>query len=855
MPALVLRPVAPRSAGRRAGQAVWTVRSGPGPQRSTARPGRSGPIAAASGASTTSEESAGSATRRHMRMATLARSWASTTPAGRCVASTRWMPSDRPCAASRMSRGTTSGRSSVSARSSSTTTTSRGGACVRERSSSRSATACAASRRSRRRSSAANPSSARPASTGSRSVTSPTTCGRDRHRPRPAPPLKSISTRPSSDGGWRRARLSTRAWSSSDLPAPVVPATSMCGPSAMRSRSTAAGPPGREVPRSPGAPVPMPMRATRPAWRGGSSPVPELQLRRTDAASSGRPRSARPTSVGSTARPPVSPRFRVAARAATRRACSSIHPARGTGTVTVRGPPGPSRVAPPGPTRSTHRHHAGTSAGCSVTRITPSRCPRPVDHQRCAAARHGPPPSSTTRWAMAARGAPGGPSTVGGGAAARTVATRRGSRATRGQPGRDASPSQRHHAQSASLDGACSTVSASAPVLSVAMAAPRSPCTVASAAGRGPTTASPARASSVHGGGVGTPSDGASPASGGTAPTTGGTSPATGGEGSGPAARRIAVAAGSSARASGPGSDPCRRRIASRAGSAGATAPTARTSATGERVIASRTAAPTRGTAQVSTGAAGRGTGRCAGAVGQGPSRSAATVTRAGEAAPGCLRSSRVVLPASSRSPASSRRPIRPSRPGRPIRPSRSGRPRRPTRRPARARDPPARSSVPFAEPSSCTRHRAGPDPRLRCSTRCVRETAGSVSRRCPGVRSGRSGPPSGPVARPTRSTPRWSGTATAPASGPATTARCHGARAARRTGSSGPGPTRARQPATHGSAPATWSGASARPSTVRGAASSAAPASTTRPARQSARVAPSGTSRSPTGSSVKRIP
>ena len=114
-------------------RATCTASTARDPRRTSARPGVPGSMAAASGTSRTSVESAGSATRRAMRRLTFARRSAPIAPAGRWVASTRCTPSARPCAASRANAADASGTSSVSARSSSTTTSRRDGVvgCVR----------------------------------------------------------------------------------------------------------------------------------------------------------------------------------------------------------------------------------------------------------------------------------------------------------------------------------------------------------------------------------------------------------------------------------------------------------------------------------------------------------------------------------------------------------------------------------------------------------------------------------------------------------------------------------------------------------------------------------------------------
>ena len=75
---------------------------------------------------TTSRASAASCRRSARRRLVLARMSSLTTPAGRCVASTRWMPRLRPRWATPTSAGTNSGRSAARAANSSTTTTRRG---------------------------------------------------------------------------------------------------------------------------------------------------------------------------------------------------------------------------------------------------------------------------------------------------------------------------------------------------------------------------------------------------------------------------------------------------------------------------------------------------------------------------------------------------------------------------------------------------------------------------------------------------------------------------------------------------------------------------------------------------------
>ncbi len=325
-------------------------------------------MAAASSVPITSLESVGSVTRRHSRSGTFARTWASSAPAGRCVASTRWMPSERPWEASRISAGSTSGRSSRRARSSSTTTTSRGGAGPRARSASRSPTPAPARSRSRRASSARTPVSARSAALGSRSVTSPTTWGSPWHAPSPAPPLKSTSITARRSGPYRAASASTSVWSSSDLPAPVVPATSRCGPSARRSTVT-------------GPPAPIPIGALRPAGpgparrsrsarlttRGRSAAAPVPRGLRPGLGVRPRRRRARQAPLGLDVDHPAAPRGDLVA---------SLGQQQGTGSAT-RGPPPVQR----GVGLGVHHHEAaarGRAGGsrCAVGGRWPDHDPR-----------------------------------------------------------------------------------------------------------------------------------------------------------------------------------------------------------------------------------------------------------------------------------------------------------------------------------------------------------------------------------------------------------------------------------------------------------------------------------------------
>ncbi len=171
-----------------------------------------------------------------------------TTPAGRCVASTRCTPSPRPRCATDTSASSTEGCSRASAANSSTTTTSRANGSRRSsgrrasalRCSSRSLEPLLRSTRSRRRSSASSERTVRVVNAGERSVSAPTVWGSSASRSNARPPLKSISRNVSSSGPALRARAATSVRRSSLLPEPVVPATRRCGPSA--ARSTRKGP-------------------------------------------------------------------------------------------------------------------------------------------------------------------------------------------------------------------------------------------------------------------------------------------------------------------------------------------------------------------------------------------------------------------------------------------------------------------------------------------------------------------------------------------------------------------------------------------------------------------------------------
>ena len=106
--------------------AVWNTTVSPAPSRSIARPGTPRGNDAGSATPTMSTASARSCRRKAMRRLVLARISSLTTPAGRCVASTRWIPRLRPRWATPTSDGRNPGRSAASVANSSITTTSRG---------------------------------------------------------------------------------------------------------------------------------------------------------------------------------------------------------------------------------------------------------------------------------------------------------------------------------------------------------------------------------------------------------------------------------------------------------------------------------------------------------------------------------------------------------------------------------------------------------------------------------------------------------------------------------------------------------------------------------------------------------
>ena len=122
---------APTQATCTSSRVPWPVR------RIHARPGVRRDRVAASGASMTSVESSGEATRSAIRRSVLALIWGVTTPAGRWVARIMCIPSERPRWAMETMPSTNSGTSASSAANSSTQISMLGGAisgCVRSRS-------------------------------------------------------------------------------------------------------------------------------------------------------------------------------------------------------------------------------------------------------------------------------------------------------------------------------------------------------------------------------------------------------------------------------------------------------------------------------------------------------------------------------------------------------------------------------------------------------------------------------------------------------------------------------------------------------------------------------------------------
>ena len=90
-----------------------------------------------------------------------------------------------------------------------------------------------------------------------------------------APPLKSISTRLGSSGGWRAAIPSTTVRNSSDFPEPVAPTHSPCGPSppsAASLMSSSTEPALGVGPDRHPEPVPVTVRRPRPVPSGSAMP-------------------------------------------------------------------------------------------------------------------------------------------------------------------------------------------------------------------------------------------------------------------------------------------------------------------------------------------------------------------------------------------------------------------------------------------------------------------------------------------------------------------------------------------------------------------------------------------------------
>ena len=170
-----------------------TGRAPAGPVRSSRCRGRgaTGRTSPATGSPTTSLESATSAIRSATRRLVLARRLSLMTPAGRCVAMIRWMPSERPRWAMSTTPSTNSGTSPARAANSSMTSTSAGGVSgsCRFSSSSRSFAFLRLNRCSRWCSSARRLVSARRTRCGLRSVTRPTQCGRSTQSANADPPL------------------------------------------------------------------------------------------------------------------------------------------------------------------------------------------------------------------------------------------------------------------------------------------------------------------------------------------------------------------------------------------------------------------------------------------------------------------------------------------------------------------------------------------------------------------------------------------------------------------------------------------------------------------------------------------
>ena len=171
--------------------AVWKRTESRGPSLAIARPGSAGSRPDASLVPMTSTLSSSSATRRAMRRLVLARICGVTTPAGRWVASTRWIPRERPRSATSTIPSMNSGTSFAKAANSSTTTIKDGGVAgwFWRSISTRSRAPALLRTISRYLSSASSDTNALRTPLVSRSVTSPTVWGSRAQSLKAAPPL------------------------------------------------------------------------------------------------------------------------------------------------------------------------------------------------------------------------------------------------------------------------------------------------------------------------------------------------------------------------------------------------------------------------------------------------------------------------------------------------------------------------------------------------------------------------------------------------------------------------------------------------------------------------------------------
>ena len=240
-------------------------------------------------------------------------------------------------------------------------------------------------------------------------------------------------------GGWASASESTTVCSSADLPAPVVPATSACGPSRTRSMATA------------------------PCWSAPSiarsPPGGVADHRERTSASSGGPMPGRSPSATRSGRVPGpgAPEWSRVRAAAARRLCRPAQSELTARSGSGRDRPPRRSVAPAGPTSTTVSHHAGTAP---VLRATRTRwCADRVACHHRAISPWEPSPSATTTVRAA----------VGGGSCAERLASQR---------------AQRHVSLSVSPHLTTSAVSPSGPTSPsvIARAIPRD-------SSRGPTTA------------------------------------------------------------------------------------------------------------------------------------------------------------------------------------------------------------------------------------------------------------------------------------------------------------------------------------------------------------------------------